>query len=117
MHGQDSDGVYEAFYLIIEMYFPSVKGFRPSAMASNGHLWPFCQQYSCPRVGPMWLYSKDFRNKKNLFYPLNAFQKYFVIETHVLDHPQVGPLRRDTTPTVWSNIKNLINLRKSSLLS
>lgn len=39
MHGQDSDGVYEAFYLIIEMYFPSVKGFRPSAMASNGHAY------------------------------------------------------------------------------
>lgn len=39
MHGQDSDGVYEAFYLIIEMYFPSGKGFRPSDMASNGHAY------------------------------------------------------------------------------
>lgn len=82
MHGQDSDGVYEAFYLIIEMYFPSVKGFRPSAMASNGHA--YFEIYG-PFVSDIHVLEWDrcgytvkilIRNKKNLFYPLNAFQKY-----------------------------------------
>lgn len=39
MYGQDSDGVYEVFYLIIEMYFLLVKGFRFLVMVSNGYVY------------------------------------------------------------------------------
>lgn len=39
MYGQDSDGVYEVFYLIIEMYFLLVKGFRFLVMVSNRYVY------------------------------------------------------------------------------